>query len=129
MSLLSLYKIIGSLQSFIVGVNPPFITPPPAKPTLLQYYCTTIEQHTPPPATPPFMPYTIKYWWWQYRVKAKSLLSHTDPHTPARPLSVSALDPADDAVKSRVGPKRGLAITPGKLLTLKQNFLLRRRGR
>jgi len=27
---------------------------PPAKPTLLQYYCTTIAQYTRPPPTPPF---------------------------------------------------------------------------
>jgi len=29
------------------------LTPPPAKHTLLQYYCTTIAQYTPPPPTPP----------------------------------------------------------------------------
>ena len=35
---------------------------PPAKPTLLQYYCTTIAQYTPPHRPPLFMPYTIHYW-------------------------------------------------------------------
>jgi len=40
-------------QRFIVGVNHPFIAPPPlANPTLLQYYCTTIAQYTPPPTDP-----------------------------------------------------------------------------
>jgi len=31
---------------------------PPAKPTLLQYYCTTIAQHT-PPTDPCYTPYSI----------------------------------------------------------------------
>ena len=39
-----------------------FYTPPPAKPTLLQYYCTTIVQYTPPRRPPLFMPYTLQYW-------------------------------------------------------------------
>jgi len=48
--------------------------PPPAKPTLLQYYCATIAQYPPPPHRPLLgMPYTIPYWRWQYRVKAKML--------------------------------------------------------
>ena len=36
-----------------MGVHQPCIPPSPlAKPTLLQYYCTTIVQFTPPPPTP-----------------------------------------------------------------------------
>jgi len=42
-----------AFQSFIVGVNHSFVAPPPlAKPTLLQYYCTTIAQYTPPHQPP-----------------------------------------------------------------------------
>jgi len=45
---------------------------PPALPTLLQYYCTAIGQYT-TPLRPPFgISYTIQYWRWQYRVKAKT---------------------------------------------------------
>ena len=48
--------------SFSVGVYHPCIAPPPpAKPTLLQYYCTLITQYT-PPTDPPFLcdtPYNI----------------------------------------------------------------------
>jgi len=49
------------LHSFIVGVIHPFMPPPPAKPTLLQYYCTTIAQCTPPHRPPLCMPGTIQY--------------------------------------------------------------------
>jgi len=35
---------------------------PPAKPTPLQYYCTSIAQYTLPTDPPPCMPYTIQYW-------------------------------------------------------------------
>ena len=53
---------IVSLQSFIVGVHHPVVAPPPpAKPTLLQYYCTTIAQYTRPRRPPPSMPYAIQY--------------------------------------------------------------------
>jgi len=45
--------------------------PPPAKPTLLQYFCTTTEQYTPPYRPFLFMPYIIPYWRWQYRVKVR----------------------------------------------------------
>ena len=54
------------------GSQSSFYCPPPlVKPTLLQYYCTTIAQYTPSYLHPLCMPYTIPYWWWQYRVKAK----------------------------------------------------------
>ena len=39
-----------------------YCPPPPAKPTLLQYYCTTIAQHIPSPPTPPCMSYIVQYW-------------------------------------------------------------------
>ena len=35
---------------------------PPALPTLLQYYCTTIGQYATPPRPPFCMPYTLQYW-------------------------------------------------------------------
>jgi len=44
-----------------LGVHYPFIAPPPlAKPTLLQYCCTTIAQYTPVHGPPFSMPYTIQ---------------------------------------------------------------------
>jgi len=49
-------KLYDGSQSFLY---PP---PPPAKPTLLQHYCTTIAQYTPPHRPPLFMPYTMTYW-------------------------------------------------------------------
>ena len=53
-----------------MGVDHPLSAPPPpAKPILLQYYCTTIAQCTPPHRPLLCMPYTIQYWLWQYRVK------------------------------------------------------------
>jgi len=39
---------IVPLYSFFVGVHHPFIAPPPAKPTIFQYFCTTIAQYTTP---------------------------------------------------------------------------------
>ena len=45
--------------------------PPPATPTLLQYYCTPIAQYTPRHQPSLVTPYTIQYWRWQYRAKAK----------------------------------------------------------
>ena len=36
----------------------------------LQHYYTTIAQYTPPHRAPLLMPYPMRYWWWQYRVKA-----------------------------------------------------------
>jgi len=45
--------------------------PPRAMPTLLQYDCATIAQYMTPIRPPLCMPYTIQYWQWQYRVKAK----------------------------------------------------------
>jgi len=53
------------------GSQSSFYCPPPlVKPTLLQYYCTTIAQYTRSYLHPLCMPYTIPYWWWQDRVKA-----------------------------------------------------------
>ena len=43
---------------------------PPALPTLLHYYCTTIAQYTTPLRPPVCMPYAIQYRPRQYRVKA-----------------------------------------------------------
>ena len=49
--------------SFIVGIYHPFIAlPPPATPTLLQYYCTPIAQYTPRHRPSLCIPYTIQYW-------------------------------------------------------------------
>jgi len=60
---------IRSLQSFLALVHHPSIAPPPpANPTLLHHYCTTIAQCTPPHRPTLFMSYTIQYWQWQYRV-------------------------------------------------------------
>jgi len=54
------------------GSQSSFYCPSPlVKPTLLQYYCTTIAQYTPSHRHPFCMPCTIQYWLWQYRVKAK----------------------------------------------------------
>jgi len=48
-----------------------YASTPLAKPALLLYYRTTIGQYTPSCRAPFCMPWTIQYWWWQYRVKAK----------------------------------------------------------
>jgi len=48
---------------------------PHLQPILLEYSCTTIAQHTPPHRPLLCMPYTIQYWWWQYRVKANTCAS------------------------------------------------------
>jgi len=58
-----------SLSSF-------YCPPPPAPSFLLQYYYTTIAQYTPRHRPSPFMPCTIQYKWWQYRVKAKRWDAH-----------------------------------------------------
>jgi len=59
---LGLYKILVHFEAFFGGVNHPYAPPPPAKPTLLQYYCTPNAQYTTPSPTPVCMPYTIQYW-------------------------------------------------------------------
>ena len=102
---------IVSLQSFIAAVNHPFIAPPPlAEPTLLQYHRTTIGSIYAPPHRPPCcMPYTIQYWWWQYRVKANwytpagvapprltTCRAHLHTHTSA-PRAASDFDPTSHA--------------------------------
>jgi len=52
-----------SLQNFVVGVSHPLPPPPPlAKPTLLQYNCTTIAQYMPSHRPPIRIPCTIQYW-------------------------------------------------------------------
>ena len=67
----SLYKILFHFKALvwesIILVLPTSL----AKHTLLQYYCTPIAQYTPPHRPPLYMSYTIQYWGWQYRVKAK----------------------------------------------------------
>jgi len=69
---LSLHKIMfhfikALLWESIISLLPPA----PAKPTLLQYYCTAMRNIRPPTDhPPPLYPYTIQYWRWQYRVKA-----------------------------------------------------------
>jgi len=51
------------------GSQSSFIAPPPILKSLPYY--TNIAQPTPPHRPLLCMPYTIHYWWWQYRVKAK----------------------------------------------------------
>jgi len=48
-----------------------YCLPPLALPIIVFYYCTTLAQCTTPHDYPLSMPYTIQYWQWQYRVKAK----------------------------------------------------------
>jgi len=67
---ISLYQILFYITDLMWESIIPVMPPPPANPTVLQYYCTTIAQHTPPNRPPFCMPYTTQYWWWQYRVKA-----------------------------------------------------------
>jgi len=60
---LSLYKTLFRFkallwESIILSLPPP----PLVKPTLLQYYCTTIAQYTPCYRHPFCTPYTIQYW-------------------------------------------------------------------
>jgi len=50
---------------------------PPALPTLLHYFCTTITQYTTPLRPPVYMPYAIQYRSRQYRVKANLRRMHT----------------------------------------------------
>jgi len=66
---LSLYKILfhfePSLWESIIRVCPPHLQRLP--------YCNTNARplrNIRPPPPPLCMPYTIQYWWWQYRVKA-----------------------------------------------------------
>ena len=49
-----------SLQSFILGVNHPFIAPATCKAYPIALYCTTIAQHTPPHRPLLCMPHTLK---------------------------------------------------------------------
>jgi len=71
---------VGRYKRFVhfnAFVNQPIIIflrspPPPAKPTLLQYYWTIIAQYTLLLRPSVCMLYTIQYWYWQYRVKAKA---------------------------------------------------------
>jgi len=70
---LSLYQILFHFKALLWESIILLLPAPLAKPTLLQYYCTPISQYTPPTDRPRLcMPYTIKYWRWQYRVKAKT---------------------------------------------------------
>jgi len=64
---------ILSRLGFCARINHPFTPPPPSALHIrLHYSCNTIAQYSTPPAPPPgCMPYTIEYYAWQYRVKAK----------------------------------------------------------
>ena len=53
-----MFRFKALLWESIILVLPP----PLAKPTLLQYYYTTIAQYTPSYRPPFCMPYTIQYW-------------------------------------------------------------------
>jgi len=66
----SLYKILLYFKALLWESIVLLLPPPLAKPTLLQYYCTTIAQYAPRHRPSFSMPYTIQYWRWQYRVKA-----------------------------------------------------------
>jgi len=47
---------------------------PFALPTLLQYYWATFAQYMTSTILSLYMPYTIQYWWWEYRVRIKGQL-------------------------------------------------------
>ena len=68
---LGLYKILFYFEAFVHETIFVLVPPPIWGPTRLQWYCTTVAQYTFPPRHPCCMPYTIQYWYWQYRVKAK----------------------------------------------------------
>ena len=68
---LSLYKILFHFIALLLEYLP-FTRPPPATPTLMQYYCTAIAQFTPRHRPSHCMPCTIQYWGWQYLAKAKA---------------------------------------------------------
>jgi len=59
---ISLYQILFYITDLMWESIIPVMPPPPANPTVLQYYCTTIAQHTPPNRPPFCMPYTTQYW-------------------------------------------------------------------
>jgi len=75
---------IRSLQESIILV----LHPPPALPTLLQYYCATIAQYTPPARPLLCMPHTVRYWIWQY--VNRCIHCTLRPHRPAAPEPPSA---------------------------------------
>jgi len=57
-----LYKILFHVESCLWESIILSLTPPPAKPTLLQYLCTAIARYTIPSPDPPVcMPYAIQY--------------------------------------------------------------------
>jgi len=64
-----LYKILFHFKAYCGSPSSFHCLSPPAKPTLLQYYCTTTAQYTPHHRPLRSMPYTIQYWRWQYHVK------------------------------------------------------------
>ena len=72
-SQLSRYKILFTFELYCGSQLSFYCSPPPAKPTLLQYYCTTIAQETTPPRSPFSKPYTVQCWSWQYSVKISQL--------------------------------------------------------
>ena len=72
-STLGVYKIWFHFEAY-VHESILFIPPPPVLPTLLHGYCTTTTQHTTAIRPRLCMSYTIEYWSWQYRVKAKSIV-------------------------------------------------------
>ena len=68
----SLYKILFHFKALLWKPIIFLLPPSPAKPTLLQYYCTTIVRYTPPHRPPLLTPYTIQYRWKQYCVNAST---------------------------------------------------------
>ena len=59
---LSLYKMLFHFEALLWQSIILLLRTPPAKPTLLQYYSTTIAQYTPPPTDPFWLchtPYNI----------------------------------------------------------------------
>ena len=61
-------RLLGTNQSSFYSPRPP------ALPSLLQYYCTSIAQYTTSPRPPLCIACTIQYWQSQYRVKANYVL-------------------------------------------------------
>jgi len=58
----SRYKIVFHVKALLWESIILSLSPPPAKPTLLQYYRTTNAQYTLPHRPPPLLPCTIQYW-------------------------------------------------------------------
>jgi len=68
---------------YFVSPSSVYFPPPPAKPTLLQYYCTSIAQYTPPP-TDIFCLCHTPYKYWCCRSAGSETDGEGRPNRPAR---------------------------------------------